>query len=183
VQLPVKYSRLHDVFPVSLLEKWYSGQDQKLLPLPELVDGEEEWEVEDIVDHKNVGDERRFLVKWAGWPAEYNTWEPREHFANAKKIITAYEQKAYVGIFEGGEYCEEVRWKDPAPSAQHLHRDLGCGIFCFYSVVSLVLFSGRSHIHEDIGCWTFMLLFREKVVAAVFLLSKYTGPEPRELQL
>jgi hypothetical protein len=118
VQLPVKYSRLHDVFPVSLLEKWYSGQDQKLLPLPELVDGEEEWEVEDIVDHKNVGDERRFLVKWAGWPAEYNTWEPREHFANAKKIITAYEQKAYVGIFEGGEYCEEVRWKDPAPSAQ-----------------------------------------------------------------
>jgi hypothetical protein len=52
-----------------------------------------------------------------------------------------------VGIFEGGEYCEEVRWKD-----------LGCGIFCFYSVVSLVLFSGRSHIHEDIGCWTFMLL-------------------------
>jgi hypothetical protein len=94
VQLPVKYSRLHDVFPVSLLEKWYSGQDQKVLPLPELVDGEEEWEVEDIVDHKDVGDERRFLVKWAGWPAEYNTWEPREHFANAKRIITAYEKKA-----------------------------------------------------------------------------------------
>jgi transposase InsO family protein len=94
VQLPVKYSRLHDVFPVSLLEKWYSGQDQKVLPLPELVDGEEEWEVQEIVDHKDVGDERKFLVKWAGWPAEYNTWEPREHFANAKKVITDYEKKA-----------------------------------------------------------------------------------------
>lgn len=44
-----------------------------MLPLPELVDGEEEWEVKDIVEHKDVGDERRFLVKWAGWPAEYNT--------------------------------------------------------------------------------------------------------------
>jgi hypothetical protein len=82
-----------------------------------------------------------------------------------------------VGIFEGGEYCEEVRWKESC-----IHRDLGCGIFCFYSVVSLVLFlggvismkildaglscfccsigsvSGRSHIHEDIGCGVFTLL-------------------------
>ena len=83
IELPAQYSRLHDVFPVSLLEKWRVAKGQKVLPLPELVDNEEEWEVEDIVEHKDVGGEQRFLVKWAGWPAEYNTWEPREHLENA----------------------------------------------------------------------------------------------------
>jgi transposase InsO family protein len=94
LQLPARYSRLHDVFPVSLLEKWPTAEGQTTLPLPELVDGEEEWDVEDIVEHKDVGGERRFLVKWAGWPAEYNTWEPREHLQNAEKVLRVYEKKA-----------------------------------------------------------------------------------------
>jgi hypothetical protein len=46
------------------------------------------------VEHKDVGKERRFLVKWAGWPAEYNTWEPREHLTNAQKVLGRYEKKA-----------------------------------------------------------------------------------------
>jgi hypothetical protein len=41
-QLPAKYNRLHDVFPVSLLEKWHIAQDQKVLPLPELSEDNEE---------------------------------------------------------------------------------------------------------------------------------------------
>lgn len=37
--------------------------------------------------------ERSFLVKWAGWPAEYNTWEPEEHLSNASKLVNAYLKK------------------------------------------------------------------------------------------
>ena len=94
IELPAQYSRLHDVFSVSLLEKWRVAKGQKVLPLPELIDNEEEWEVEDIVEHKDVGGEQRFLVKWAGWPAEYNTWEPREHLENAQHVLNAYEKRA-----------------------------------------------------------------------------------------
>jgi hypothetical protein len=38
-------------------------------------------------DRKNG---RYYLVKWTGWPAEYNTWEPEVHLENAPKILKAY---------------------------------------------------------------------------------------------
>ena len=54
------------------------------------MDGEEEWEEEDIVEYKDVGEERRFLFKWAGWPAEYHTWEPQEHLSNPSGVLMRY---------------------------------------------------------------------------------------------
>jgi len=34
-----------------------------------------------------------YLVKWAGWPSEYNSYEPAKHFVNAPQAIADYEQK------------------------------------------------------------------------------------------
>lgn len=94
VQLPRKYDRLHDVFPVSLLEKWGVTGEQKVLPLPDLVDNEEEWEVEQILEHKDFAGEIRYLVKWAGWPVEYNTWEPKGNLDHAQEMLRAYDRRA-----------------------------------------------------------------------------------------
>lgn len=95
VQLPAKYSRLHDVFPVSLLEPWTDRRpDAEQTALPELEEELDEWEVEDIVSHKEDGGETYYLVKWAGWPVEYNTWEPVAHLDNAKRFLKAYHAKA-----------------------------------------------------------------------------------------
>ena len=77
--LPSKYSRLYDVFPVSLLEPWHSreGQEEELMPMPELED-DEEWEVEEIRDERQSSDETFFLIKWKGWPSEFNQWVEEE---------------------------------------------------------------------------------------------------------
>ena len=46
--LPEKYARLHDVFPVQVLEKYYPRDGDSELPLPELEDNPDEYEVEEI---------------------------------------------------------------------------------------------------------------------------------------
>ena len=33
-----------------------------------------------------------YLVKWTGWPSEYNEWVPEEDMVNAPKSIKAYEK-------------------------------------------------------------------------------------------
>jgi hypothetical protein len=88
VALPDKYRRMHDVFPVTLIEPWTATRG--LMPLPDLEDGEEVWQVEDIETHEDRKSGRHYLVKWTGWPAEYNTWEPEAHLENAPKILKAY---------------------------------------------------------------------------------------------
>jgi hypothetical protein len=110
VQLPAKYSRLHNVFPVSLLEPWDDSRPRvRASELPELEEETEEWEVEDITGMKETEGERWFQVKWAGWPAEYNTWEPEKHLENARKLLNAYCKK---------KKKEHRKWDDPKPS-QH----------------------------------------------------------------
>jgi hypothetical protein len=33
-----------------------------------------------------------YLVKWKGWPTEYNTWEPEEGMNNAQEAIRAFKR-------------------------------------------------------------------------------------------
>ena len=64
-----------------------------LRPPPELVDGEEEFEVENILGHRYFGRRRnlQYLIKWKGYPTADNTWEPVEQvFAPTK--VQAYHR-------------------------------------------------------------------------------------------
>jgi hypothetical protein len=73
-------------------------------------DGSLEWEVEAILDHKErlVSKVRsrahaqasaatkqitHYLVRWRGWTAEHDTWEPAHHLANAPEIVAAYRRE------------------------------------------------------------------------------------------
>ena len=62
--LPEKYERIHNVFHVSLLEPWNprsSDNSEDLLPMPDLEDEPDEWEVEDIVGDKRHKEQAYFL--------------------------------------------------------------------------------------------------------------------------
>jgi hypothetical protein len=48
VVLPTKYAAMHSVFPVTLLEPWTATQNIDKMPLPDLENEQEVWEVEDI---------------------------------------------------------------------------------------------------------------------------------------
>ena len=92
--LPNKYSRLHDMFLVQLLEDYYHREDdESLMMMPDLEDPEDEWEVEEVLDEKRTKDIVYYLVKWTGWPSEYNSYEPVAYLTNAPQAIVSFERK------------------------------------------------------------------------------------------
>ena len=64
---------------------------------PEIIDREEEWVVEDILDSKLINQKLRYLVKWKDFGMEHNSWEPQENF-HAPDIITDFYRKHPVAM-------------------------------------------------------------------------------------
>lgn len=54
-------------------------------------DGEEEYEVEDIVDHKIARGKTSFLIRWKNYDASGDTWEP-ESSLSCPEIIARYKE-------------------------------------------------------------------------------------------
>ena len=95
LRLP-KAWRIHDVFHASLLTLQVTTPEYGIPeepPLPELVDGESEFEVENILQHKFVGRKKevRYLIQWRGYSRAESTWEPEEHLRNAPEVLEAYK--------------------------------------------------------------------------------------------
>ncbi|KAM9879817.1 chromo domain-containing protein [Verticillium dahliae] len=59
-------------------------------------DAEQEWEVESIEDSliDRKGGVHYYQVKWKGFPASQNTWEPRASLSKCKDMITAFQQRS-----------------------------------------------------------------------------------------
>ena len=79
LRLPRSMSRLHPVFNVVKLTLAPTdpipGRRAKPPPPPELVDGEEEYVVEKILDSRLHRGKLQFKVKWKGYGVEENSWE------------------------------------------------------------------------------------------------------------
>jgi hypothetical protein len=97
LELPVEWS-IHDTFHVSKLRRYISNDDElfpgrALKPMPDIVDGKEEYEVEAILADKRVGNTTKYLVKWKGYGSDECTWEPTSHLTHAKKILEDYKNE------------------------------------------------------------------------------------------
>ena len=75
-------SRLHPVFNVVKLtpapDDPIPGRRPRPPPLPEIVDGVEEWIVEEILDSRMINRKLRYLIKWEGFGVEHNSWAPAD---------------------------------------------------------------------------------------------------------
>ena len=61
---------------------------------PVIVDGEEEWEVEEILNSKYIGRGLYYLVKWKGFAEEkYNSWELAKNLANSPELVALFHAK------------------------------------------------------------------------------------------
>jgi hypothetical protein len=85
--------KVHPVFHVSLLEPAANdpmpGQ-QREPPPPVVVDGEDEYHVEEILDSKMVRRRLRYLVKWTGY--DQPDWEPAEN-VNGLAAVDEFHEK------------------------------------------------------------------------------------------
>jgi len=104
--------KIHPVVNVSRVRR-YVGQvegQRKEQPAPVIIEGEEEWKVERILNKWQVrGKDKflvrwklnkwqvrgkdKFLVRWKGFTAESDTWEGRENLENAKEVIKEFEKE------------------------------------------------------------------------------------------
>ena len=89
LELPEHY-RIHPVFHVSLLKAYKASPHRKPPPPLDIIGDEEEFEVEDVLQHRQKGRKTSYLVKWTGYGQEYNSWEPEECFAHAHDTIREY---------------------------------------------------------------------------------------------
>ena len=84
--------RIHDVFHVSLLARYIAGKDYKPPPLPIVVDGALEYEVERVLMHRSRSSGRKtvhdYLIKWQGYGPEHNSWEPESNLPS--ELINEY---------------------------------------------------------------------------------------------
>ena len=87
--------RIHPVVNVSRVRR-YIGQverQKREQPAPVIIEGEEEWEVERILNKRKVRGKDKYLVCWKGFMAESDTWEGKENLENAKEAIEEFEKE------------------------------------------------------------------------------------------
>jgi hypothetical protein len=90
LELPMQWS-IHPVFHIDLLTPYRETTMHSpnfTRPAPELIDGEEEYTVEKILDSQHFGRRRRlqYLVKWEGYPDSDNMWVDKEDVSADDKV-------------------------------------------------------------------------------------------------
>ena len=96
LKLPWKWNKVYPVFNTVLPTK-YSEMDEHgpnyHKPPPDLVEGEEEYKVEAIVNHKKTGRGIQYLVTWKRYPSSENTWEPLSNLTHAESLLKEYKKR------------------------------------------------------------------------------------------
>ena len=93
LQLP-DASTHHAVFNQDLLRPFQPGTFPNQIatppPPPDIVDGEEEWEVDSILDSQFSRQQLQYLVHWKGYNISEDTWEPARHLTHTKELVSNF---------------------------------------------------------------------------------------------
>ena len=88
--------KIHDTFHVSQLAEYHHSGAYQPPPPAELLEGELEYEVDSIIDHRlqrtSVKSRPSFdyLVRWRGFGSDHDTWEPERNLKNASEVVQTY---------------------------------------------------------------------------------------------
>ena len=96
LELPASL-KIHNVFHVSCLKPYYDDGRVQPPPLPIVIDGELEYEVEMVYGHRDVkrgkGLCREYLVRWKGYGNEHDEWLPLANFGDSTECIQEYWER------------------------------------------------------------------------------------------
>lgn len=97
LQLPATWRRIHPVINEDLLSPYlgpaFPSQKVPPPPSPELIEGHQEYIVENIVDSRIHRGGLQYLVHWKGYPVAERTWEPVRNVANSKQLVDKFHQE------------------------------------------------------------------------------------------
>jgi hypothetical protein len=91
-----KSMKIYPVFHFSLLEPKKTSDIPNRTnspPPPEVIEGEEEYEVQEILDSRIFRGKLQYLVRWKGYDESEDTWEPPENCSNASDLISEFHRK------------------------------------------------------------------------------------------
>jgi hypothetical protein len=95
LELPDNY-RIHNVFHVALLSPYITTPEYGRpyeMPPPDLIDGEEEWEIESVINSRKHRNKIQYFVKWKGFPMSDNSWEPADNLEHSAELVAEFHQK------------------------------------------------------------------------------------------
>ena len=95
LKLPTSW-RIHNVFHATLLRPYKENEiygENYPEPPPDLEDGEENYEVETILNHRRRGRGYHYYVKWKGYPITEASWEPESSFNEDGDMLLLYKQR------------------------------------------------------------------------------------------
>ena len=86
------------MFHASLLTPYHETEAHganHLEPPPDVIEGEEEYEVEKILDSKRTGRNKKlhYLIRWKGYLEAHDTWEPEDNVKHAQESIKQFHKQ------------------------------------------------------------------------------------------
>ena len=87
--------KIHKVFHATLLRPYKENEvygENHPQPLLDIENGEEVYEVEQILKHRRRGRGYEYLVKWAGYPITEALWELKSSFTGSVEILQGYQE-------------------------------------------------------------------------------------------
>ena len=87
--------KIHLVVNVSRVCRYkdqVEGQKKEQLT-PVIIGGEEEYEVEKILNKRRFRGKDQYLVQWKGYTVEEDIWKPRENLGNTKDLVKEFEKE------------------------------------------------------------------------------------------
>ena len=95
LKLPFTW-KVHPVFHVSKLLPYY--RDDTMAPTSppqDIINGEPQQEIEDILDRRVRRGKLQYLVKWRGFPMEENEWKNERDLKNAQELLNDFKSRPH----------------------------------------------------------------------------------------
>ena len=89
--------KIHSVFHALLLTPYKENDihgPNYPQPPPDLINGEEEYEVEWILKHRGCPKHHQYLVRWKGYAADEDSWQNEADLGNASELLQEYKRRA-----------------------------------------------------------------------------------------